>query len=91
MSNPAQENGAKIYIGHFSNLNQSLEDRQGRVIGIEVKASATVRAPDLRGLRQLQAAVGDKFVQGLVLHGNDRITPFDETLHAAPASMLWQG
>jgi hypothetical protein len=46
---------------------------------------------DLRGLRQLQAAVGDKFVQGLVLHDHDRITPFDEKLHAAPVSMLWQG
>ncbi len=42
-----------------------LEDRQGRVIGSEVKASATVRAPDLRGLRQLQAAVEYKFLQGL--------------------------
>ncbi|MDP3412647.1 MAG: hypothetical protein Q8S16_05535, partial [Polaromonas sp.] len=60
------------------------------VVGIEVKASATVRAQDLRGLRQLQDAVGDKFVHGLVLHDHDRITPFDEKLHAAPVSLLWQ-
>ncbi len=66
-----------------------LEDRQGRIIGIEVKASATVRASDLRGLRQLQAATGDKFVHGLLLHDHDRITPFDERLHAGPVSMLW--
>ncbi len=65
-----------------------IEDQRGRVIGIEVKASATVRVPDLRGLRQLQAAVGDKFVQGLVLHDHDRITPFDEKLHAGPVSPL---
>lgn len=85
----------RLRISHFRTKEQDevdlvLEDRRGRVIGIEVKASATVRAQDLRGLRQLQAAVGDKFVQGLVLHDHDRITPFDEKLHAAPVSLLWQ-
>lgn len=84
----------RLRVSHFRTKEQDevdlvIEDRQGRVIGIEVKASATVRAPDLRGLRQLQAAVGDKFVQGLVLHDHDRITPFDEKLHAGPVSMLW--
>ena len=62
---------------------------EGCVIGIEVKASATVRGADLRGLRQLQDAVGDKFVQGLVLHDHDRIIPFGEKLHAGPVSLLW--
>jgi hypothetical protein len=85
----------RLRISHFRTKEQDevdlvLEDRRGRVIGIEVKASATVRAQDLRGLRQLQAAVGDKFVQGLVLHDHDRITPFDEKLHAGPVSLLWQ-
>ena len=86
----------RIRASHFRTKEQDevdlvLEDRRGRVIGIEVKASATVRPQDLRGLRQLQAAVGNKFVHGLVLHDHDRITPFDEKLHAAPVSMLWQG
>ena len=85
----------RLRISHFRTKEQDevdlvLEDRRGRVIGIEVKASATVRAQDLRGLRKLQEAVGDKFVQGLVLHDHDRITPFDEKLHAAPVSLLWQ-
>jgi uncharacterized protein len=85
----------RLRVSHFRTKEQDevdlvIEDRRGRVIGIEVKASATVRAQDLRGLRQLQAAVGDKFVHGLVLHDHDRITPFDEKLHAAPVSLLWQ-
>ncbi|MCW2312223.1 ATP-binding protein [Rhodoferax antarcticus] len=85
----------RLRISHFRTKDQDevdlvLEDRRGRVIGIEVKASATVRPQDLRGLRQLQAAVGDKFIHGLVLHDHDRITPFDEKLHAAPVSMLWE-
>ncbi|WP_036772318.1 ATP-binding protein [Polaromonas glacialis] len=87
--------GMRLRISHFRTKEQDevdlvLEDRRGRVIGIEVKASATVRAQDLRGLRKLQEAVGDKFVQGLVLHDHDRITPFDEKLHAAPVPLLWQ-
>lgn len=85
----------RLRISHFRTKERDkvdlvLEDRHGRVVGIEVKASATVRAQDLRGLRQLQDAVGDKFVHGLVLHDHDRITPFDEKLHAAPVSLLWQ-
>jgi predicted AAA+ superfamily ATPase len=66
-----------------------IEDRRGRIIGVEVKASATVKADDFRGLRQLQDAVGDRFVRGLVLHDHDRITPFGERLQAAPLSTLW--
>jgi uncharacterized protein len=86
----------RLRISHFRTKERDevdlvIEDQRGRVIGIEVKASATVRPNDLRGLRQLQAAVGSKFVQGLVLHDHDRITPFDEKLHAGPVSLLWQG
>ena len=66
-----------------------IEDRRGRIVGIEVKASATIKADDFRGLRQLQDAVGDRFVRGLVLHDHDRITPFGERLQAAPLSLLW--
>ncbi len=34
-----------------------------------------MRPAELRGLRQLQAAAGDKFLHSLVLHDHDRITP----------------
>ena len=85
----------KLTFSHFRTKDRDevdlvIEDRRGRVVGIEVKASATVRVQDFRGLRQLQEAVGDRFVRGLVLHDHDRITPFGEKLHAAPLSLLWQ-
>lgn len=66
-----------------------IEDRRGRIVGIEVKTSATVKSDDFRGLRQLQDAVGERFVRGLVLHDHDRVTPFGEKLQAAPLSLLW--
>lgn len=85
----------KLTFSHFQTkdgdeVDLVIEDRRGRVAGMEVKASATVCAQDFRGLRQLQEAVGDRFVRGLVLRDHDRITPFGEKLHAAPLSLLWQ-
>lgn len=37
------------------------------MIGIEVKAAATVSGTDFRGLRRLKDQVGEDFVAGVVL------------------------
>lgn len=66
-----------------------IEDRRGRVVGIEVKASATVSPRDFAGLRRLSDACGDRFVLGLVLHDHEQVVPFGERLLAAPVSALW--
>lgn len=84
----------RVSFSHYRTKDQDevdvvIEDRRGRVVGIEVKASATVRPKDFRGLRQLQEAVGERFMRGLVLHDHDRVTPFGEKLQAAPLSILW--
>nr|WP_225040161.1 DUF4143 domain-containing protein [Rhizobium sp. T1473]MCA0804474.1 DUF4143 domain-containing protein [Rhizobium sp. T1473] len=84
----------RFSFSHYRTKDQDevdlvIEDRRGRIIGIDVKASATVKSEDFKGLRQLQEAVGDRFVRGLVLHNHDRVTPFGEKLHAAPLSILW--
>lgn len=82
-------------LSHFRTREQDevdlvLEDRRGRIVGIEVKAAATLRPKDFSGLKKLQEAAGDKFVQGLVLHDHDRVTPISEKIRAAPISILWQ-
>lgn len=84
----------RVTFSHYRTKDQDevdivIEDRRGRIVGIEVKASATVRPQDFRGLRQLQEAVGDRFVRGLVLHDHDRVTPFGDKLQGAPLSILW--
>jgi predicted AAA+ superfamily ATPase len=68
-----------------------LEDPSGRVAGIEVKASASLSGADLRGLRALQEAAGDRFVRGVVLYLGDELLPFGERLVAAPMTALWGG
>ena len=67
-----------------------LEDQRGRIIELEIKASATLRPKDFFGLRKLERAVGDKFVYGLVLRDYDRITPISAKIQGAPLSLLWQ-
>jgi uncharacterized protein len=67
-----------------------IEDQRGRIVGIEIKASATLRPKDFSGLKKLEQATGDKFVYGLVLHDYDRITPISEKIQGAPLSLLWQ-
>lgn len=67
-----------------------LEDAQGRIIGIEVKASASIDHRDLGGLKELRDAAGTKWVRGIVLHTGTGITPFGRDLHAVPISALWE-
>ena len=67
-----------------------LEARSGHVVGCEIKASATVRAEDFRGLRLLQDRLGSRFVNGFVLYTGRNYVPFGERLAAVPISTLWQ-
>ncbi len=67
-----------------------LETPDGRVIGIEVKAGATVRTDDLSGLRHLAERVGDRFVAGYVLYTGQQTLPFGERLRAVPIDALWR-
>jgi predicted AAA+ superfamily ATPase len=67
-----------------------LETRDGRVAGIEVKGSGTVRSGDLRGLRVLADRLGDRFAGGVVLYTGQQAVPFGERLAAVPLAALWE-
>ena len=66
-----------------------LEDSAGAVVGIEVKASATVNTGDFKGMRKLANACGPDFKLGVVLYDGERAAPFGPRLFAAPLSCLW--
>lgn len=66
-----------------------LEDAAGDLVGIEVKASASVGGGDFRGLRALAEAAGRKFRCGVVLYTGAQTVPFAPNLHALPMSALW--
>lgn len=67
-----------------------LEDRRGRLVAVEVKASATVTASDFKSMRDLSEALGSRFVRGLVLYTGEEPIPFGAKLLAMPVSALWR-
>jgi len=86
------ESSCTLY--HYRDKDQDevdivVEDGAGALVGIEVKASATVHSGDFKGLRKLANACGDDFKLGLVLYDGERGAPFGDRLFAAPLSNLW--
>ena len=67
-----------------------LEHPDGRLVGVEVKASASPAAGDFRGLKALQAEYPERFHRGVVLHLGEQAVPFGDRLHALPVSALWR-
>lgn len=61
-----------------------------QIAGIEVKATATVRTSDFRGLRKLQAAAGKRFAAGIVLYDGEDCVTFGDALWAVPIRLLWE-
>lgn len=66
-----------------------LETRSGHIVGIEVKASATVNSSDFGGLTEIKSLLGKKFVRGIVMYAGNNTVPFGENLYAVPISALW--
>jgi predicted AAA+ superfamily ATPase len=67
-----------------------IEDDAMNVVGIEVKAAATITHKDFEGLRLLATATDKRFRAGIVLYDGKETLPFGERLWAAPISSLWQ-
>ena len=67
-----------------------LEDRAGRVVGVEIKASSNVSAGDFRGLDTLRTVTRKRFHRGVVLYAGRQALPFGPGFHALPISALWR-
>ena len=84
----------RYHFSHFRDKERNevdivIQDRNGQVVGIEVKASATVTGGDFSGMRRLADACGDRFVLGLVLYDHTQVVPFGGRMLAVPISTLW--
>ena len=66
-----------------------LENRLGKLTGIEVKASSNVSGKDFKGLRHLKETEPQAFQRGIVLYSGREVVPFDADLFAVPLSMWW--
>ncbi len=67
-----------------------LERPPGKIVGIEVKAGATVRPDDFKGLARLKEITGPRFACGIILHDGERVQQTASRLFAMPLKMLWE-
>jgi predicted AAA+ superfamily ATPase len=84
-----------VQLFHYRDRDQVevdavLEHATGDVVGLEVKASETVRGDDFRGLRHLSRRLGRRFKAGLVLYAGGEALSFGEGMRALPIAALWQ-
>ncbi|CAN5704952.1 ATP-binding protein [soil metagenome] len=85
----------QIRLFHYRTHTQQevdyvLEDSAGRLVGIEVKKSASPGSGDFKGLRHLAEETGNKFVRGILLYTGKESVSFGANLHAVPISALWR-
>ena len=66
-----------------------LEDSAGRLVGVEVKANATLGRGEVRGLKALADTVGKRWLRGAVLYTGTEVIPFGRNLHGLPLPLLW--
>jgi predicted AAA+ superfamily ATPase len=67
-----------------------LEGADGRVAGVEVKSSSTIRSDDFKHLATLRDRLGEaRFTKGVVLYPGDERLPFGDRLEAWPLATLW--
>jgi uncharacterized protein len=67
-----------------------LEDARGRLVGIEVKKTASPTSSDFKGLRHLALQTAKHFLRGILLYTGSATVAFGPNLHAVPVSALWQ-
>jgi predicted AAA+ superfamily ATPase len=82
-------------LHHFRNLagrevDVVLETPDGRLVGIEIKASAQVGDSDFAGLRTFSETAKHEFVHGIVLYTGSETLSFGSNLTALPISALWR-
>lgn len=66
-----------------------LEADNGRIVGIEVKAAATIDRRDFTGLEALREVAGARFHRGVVLYTGTEPLPFGQRMFAMPIASVW--
>lgn len=69
-----------VNIYHFRDLRKKevdfvLENREGSIIGIEVKAKASISKKDLNGMLELAKEAKGNFVNGIIFYGGKQTKP----------------
>ncbi len=64
-------------------------ERHGRVVAIEIKATATPLTSHARHIKYLQSKLGERFALGIILHTGTQQLWLGERIAALPVAALW--
>jgi predicted AAA+ superfamily ATPase len=86
----------QVALLHFRDSQQRevdivLERGDGGIVGVEVKASASIRPEDFRGLSALADYAGERFQHGVIFYSGERALPFkvgERVFHAVPVGIF---
>ena len=83
-----------LYFFHYRDKDKVevdfvLQKGDGQILGIEVKASATLNSESFKGLQRLQEISGDDFLMGILLYDGDHSIQFSDKLFAVPIAVIW--
>ncbi len=76
---------------HGHEVDMVLERRDGTIVGIEAKATASAGRSDFNGLRLMRDRLGERFAFGALLYTGPATVPFGDRLAAIPLQALWTG
>lgn len=84
----------QVTTGHWrthdgDEVDYVIEFDDGQVLAFEVKASERVTGADLKGLRTLRDALGDRFIAGVALSTGLRSFTYEDRIHIMPVDRLW--
>ncbi len=83
-----------VTTGHWRTQNGDevdyvIEFDDGRVLAFEVKANERIAGTDLKSLRKLRDALGERFIAGVALSTGMRSYTFEDRIHIMPVDRLW--
>ncbi len=83
-----------VEFSHFRTRDQRevdlvIESHEGDVVGVEVKAKASIEEKDFQGLRLLRDRLGVNFVAGVLFNLGQQSFRHDDRLFVMPLDRLW--
>jgi predicted AAA+ superfamily ATPase len=84
-----------VTVGHWrthdgDEVDFVMEFDDGRVLAFEVKANERVTSRDLKGLRTLRGALGDRFIAGVAFNTGGHSYTHEDRIYIMPVDRLWR-
>jgi len=80
--NPVQNQGKEVDF--------VIENKDGKIIGVEVKLDGTINEKDWANMNALRETVGNRFTKGVIIYTGTEIMPVSRNIWAVPVNYLWE-